>query len=113
MCLATFHTHAAPLLSLPDFAASASINVIHLGAGIRKWPKEYLPSIFDEQRVDQIMEISQSEAEETMRSLARVEGKGLVLTVDVPDYFEVTSAPVMSTSINNTNCIAAISHQSS
>jgi cysteine synthase len=48
-----------------------------MGAGIRKWPKEYLPSIFDEQRVDQVMEISQGEAEETMRSLARVEGEGL------------------------------------
>ena len=53
------------------------IIIAHVGAGIRKWPKEYLPSIFDEQRVDQVMEISQSEAEETMRSLARVEGKGL------------------------------------
>lgn len=42
--------------------------------GIRKWPKEYLPSIFDERRVDRVMEISQREAEETMRSLARVEG---------------------------------------
>ena len=42
--------------------------------GIRRWPREYLPSIFDESRVDRVMEISQREAEETMRSLARVEG---------------------------------------
>ncbi len=42
--------------------------------GIRRWPREYLPGIFDEKRVDRVMEISQREAEETMRSLARVEG---------------------------------------
>lgn len=43
-------------------------------SGIRRWPKEYLPSIFEEERVDEVMEISQRDAEETMRALARVEG---------------------------------------
>ena len=42
--------------------------------GIRRWPEEYLPSIFDAQRVDQIVDMSQSEAEEVMRRLAREEG---------------------------------------
>ncbi len=42
--------------------------------GIRRWPKAYLPSIFEAQRVDEVMNISQREAEETMRNLARVEG---------------------------------------
>ncbi|WP_043526628.1 cysteine synthase CysM [Litchfieldella xinjiangensis] len=43
-------------------------------AGIRRWPQEYLPSIFDASRVDQVLDIGQHEAEEYMRRLAREEG---------------------------------------
>ncbi|HET7118744.1 MAG TPA: cysteine synthase CysM [Hanamia sp.] len=43
-------------------------------AGIRRWPKEYLPKIFDPKRVDRTMDISQKEAEETTRRLAKEEG---------------------------------------
>lgn len=43
-------------------------------AGIRRWPKEYLPTIFDSSRVDRIIDIPQIEAEKTMRKLARMEG---------------------------------------
>jgi cysteine synthase B len=43
-------------------------------AGIRRWPLEYLPKIFDPARVDRIMDVSQTEAEETTRRLAREEG---------------------------------------
>jgi cysteine synthase len=82
-------------------------DVYYMRAGIRKWPKEYLPSIFDEQRVDQVMEISQAEAEETMRSLARVEGEGLPLTVGVPDCCEFHLALVMSTSAGTGHHIAS------
>ncbi|HQT82149.1 MAG: cysteine synthase B [Ferrovum sp. 37-45-19] len=42
--------------------------------GIRKWPQAYLPKIFDETRVDQILEVSQQDAESTMRDLAEKEG---------------------------------------
>ncbi|WP_137170253.1 cysteine synthase CysM [Marinomonas sp. FW-1] len=42
--------------------------------GIRRWPKEYLPSIFDDSRVDTIMDVSQEAAETTMRRLAKEEG---------------------------------------
>lgn len=42
--------------------------------GIRRWPQAYLPSIFDQQRVDQVVDMSQQEAEDTMRRLAREEG---------------------------------------
>jgi cysteine synthase B len=42
--------------------------------GIRRWPKEYLPTIFDETRVDRIIDMGQEEAEITMRRLAREEG---------------------------------------
>jgi cysteine synthase B len=43
-------------------------------AGIRRWPEEYLPSIFDPERVDVTLDIGQAEAEEHMRRLAREEG---------------------------------------
>lgn len=42
--------------------------------GIRRWPQEYLPSIFDDARVDRVVDMGQQEAEDTMRRLAREEG---------------------------------------
>jgi cysteine synthase B len=42
--------------------------------GIRKWPPEYLPKIFDARRVDRIEPVGQQEAEDAMRRLAREEG---------------------------------------
>ncbi len=42
--------------------------------GIRRWPKAYLPTIFDETRVDRVLDISQQVAETTMRDLATQEG---------------------------------------
>jgi len=42
--------------------------------GIRRWPQEYLPSIFDASRVDRVIDISQQESEDTMRALAAREG---------------------------------------
>lgn len=42
--------------------------------GIRRWPKEYLPRIYDEARVDRIIDIDQNEAEETTIALGREEG---------------------------------------
>lgn len=42
--------------------------------GIRAWPKEYLPKIFDPKRVDRVMEVSQQEAENMTRRLAAEEG---------------------------------------
>ena len=42
--------------------------------GIRRWPQEYLPKIFDATRVDRVIDISQQESEETMRELAAREG---------------------------------------
>ena len=42
--------------------------------GIRKWPEAYLPKIFDRSRVDQVMEVSQADAEETTRRMAKEEG---------------------------------------
>lgn len=42
--------------------------------GIRRWPQEYLPKIFDATRVDRVVDMQQSEAEDVMRRLAREEG---------------------------------------
>ncbi len=42
--------------------------------GIRKWPEAYLPKIYDRSRVDRIESVSQAEAEEMTRRLAREEG---------------------------------------
>lgn len=42
--------------------------------GIRRWPKEYLPKIFDPKRVDRIIDVSEAEAVATTRQLAREEG---------------------------------------
>ncbi|MBT4387006.1 MAG: cysteine synthase CysM [Betaproteobacteria bacterium] len=42
--------------------------------GIRKWPKAYLPKIFESHRVDRVVEVSQSDAEETTRRMAKEEG---------------------------------------
>jgi len=43
-------------------------------AGIRRWPLDYLPKIYDPARVDRIIDIDQAEAEATTRRLAREEG---------------------------------------
>lgn len=42
--------------------------------GIRRWPKAYLPKIFEPGRVDRIIEVAQRDAEQTSRRLARDEG---------------------------------------
>ncbi|WP_276090107.1 cysteine synthase CysM [Pedobacter sp. JY14-1] len=42
--------------------------------GIRRWPEAYLPKIFDPRRVDRVMDVSQQEATEMARKMAKVEG---------------------------------------
>ncbi|MGB8705596.1 MAG: cysteine synthase CysM [Gillisia sp.] len=42
--------------------------------GIRKWPQEYLPKIFDPKKVDRVIEVTEDEAIETTRKLATEEG---------------------------------------
>lgn len=42
--------------------------------GIRKWPVEYLPKIFDATKVDRVIEVSEENATRTARSLASKEG---------------------------------------
>jgi len=42
--------------------------------GIRRWPQEYLPRIFQRERVDQIIDVTPAEAEDMTRRLAAEEG---------------------------------------
>jgi cysteine synthase B len=42
--------------------------------GIRKWPPQYLPKIYEAERVDETVQVSQADAEEMARRLAREEG---------------------------------------
>lgn len=42
--------------------------------GIRRWPVEYLPKIFESERVDRTLDVDQTLAEQTMRELATQEG---------------------------------------
>nr|WP_294895744.1 cysteine synthase CysM [uncultured Pedobacter sp.] len=42
--------------------------------GIRRWPEAYLPKIFDASRVDRVMDVSQENATQTARDLAKTEG---------------------------------------
>lgn len=42
--------------------------------GIRRWPVEYLPGFYEQDRVDQVIDITQEDALDTMRRLAKEEG---------------------------------------
>ena len=70
--------------------------------GIRKWPEEYLPKIFDRSRVDRVESVSQAEAEEVTRRLAREEGifagisSGGALAVALRIAAEVENATIVS-----------------
>ena len=72
--------------------------------GIRRWPKEYLPSIFDSARVDKIMDISQSSAEQATRDLATREG----IFCGVSAGGAVASAIELSKQVNNAVIVTII-----
>ncbi|MCK9563693.1 MAG: cysteine synthase CysM, partial [Bacteroidales bacterium] len=71
--------------------------------GIRRWPEAYLPGIFDKARVDRVVDISQQEAEHTMRELARREG----IFAGVSSGGAVAAALRISDEVDNA-CIVAI-----
>lgn len=72
--------------------------------GIRRWPKEYLPTIFDSQRVDQVMDIGQEDAETTMRDLATKEG----IFCGVSSGGAVAGALKLSQQVENATIVAII-----
>ena len=42
--------------------------------GIRKWPEEYIPSIYNDKNIDQVVQVTQQESEDMMRRLGKEEG---------------------------------------
>ena len=72
--------------------------------GIRRWPTEYLPRIFDSERVDRIMDIGQDEAERTMRALASKEG----ICCGVSSGGSVFAALKLSEQLENAVIVAVI-----
>ena len=72
--------------------------------GIRRWPKDYLPTIFDSSKVDRIMDISQLEAERTTRELATKEG----IFCGVSAGGAVASAIELSKEVENATIVTII-----
>jgi cysteine synthase B len=72
--------------------------------GIRRWPKEYMPTIFDEARVDRVIDIGQQEAEITMKALATQEG----IFCGVSSGGSVAGALQLSAQVENATIVAII-----
>ena len=72
--------------------------------GIRRWPEEYLPKIFDRSRVDRIVDVSQQDAENTMRRLAAEEG----IFCGVSSGGAIFAALELSREVENATIVAII-----
>ncbi len=72
--------------------------------GIRRWPTEYLPQIFDRSRVDREIDIDQQDAEDTMRALAREEG----IFCGVSSGGSICAALELSKQVANATIVAII-----
>lgn len=72
--------------------------------GIRRWPEAYMPSIFDAQRVDRIIDMAQQDAEIMMRRLAREEG----IFCGVSSGGSVAAAMQLSREVENAVIVAII-----
>lgn len=73
-------------------------------AGIRRWPEAYLPKIFDASKVDQMLDVSQTDAEQTTRDLARKEG----IFAGVSSGGAVAAALALSKQINNATIVTIL-----
>jgi cysteine synthase B len=72
--------------------------------GIRRWPEKYMPSIFDARRVDQVIDIGQQDAEQTMKALATKEG----IFAGVSSGGSVAGALQLSEQVENATIVAII-----
>ena len=72
--------------------------------GIRRWPAAYLPDIYQSERVDRVMDISQTESERMMRRLAKEEG----LFAGVSSGGAVAAALRLSKEVENATIVAII-----
>lgn len=73
-------------------------------AGIRRWPKAYLPKIFDASKVDTMMDVSQISAEQTTRDLATKEG----IFAGVSSGGAVSVAIELSKQVNNATIVTIV-----
>ena len=73
-------------------------------AGIRRWPKAYLPKIFNASKVDSMMDVSQSVAEKTTRALATQEG----IFAGVSSGGAVAAALELSNNVNNATIVTIV-----
>ena len=72
--------------------------------GIRRWPKAYLPKIFDASRVDRVIDISQQESEQMMRRLAAEEG----IFAGVSSGGAIAAALKISAEVENATIVAIV-----
>ncbi len=72
--------------------------------GIRRWPEEYLPRIYNPDRVDQIIDVTQQEAEETTRLLASKEG----IFCGISSGGAVSAALRLSAQVNDAHIVTII-----
>ena len=72
--------------------------------GIRRWPKEYLPKIFEAARVDQTLDVNQQDAEDTTRLLASKEG----IFCGVSSGGAVAAALQLSAQVENATIVSII-----
>lgn len=72
--------------------------------GIRRWPEAYLPAIYNASRVDQVLNIGQQQAEDTMRALAEQEG----LFCGVSSGGAIAAALQLSEQVENAIIVAII-----
>ena len=72
--------------------------------GIRRWPKAYLPKIYDRSQVDRVIDVEQGLAEETMRKLAAKEG----IFCGVSSGGSVAGALQVSDEVENATIVAII-----
>ena len=72
--------------------------------GIRRWPKEYLPRIFQKERVDRIIDVTPAEAEDMTRRLADEEG----IFAGISSGGAISAALRLSGEIENAIIIAVI-----
>jgi len=72
--------------------------------GIRRWPVEYRPTIFDEAAVDRVIDISQQASEQMMRRLAREEG----IFAGVSSGGSVTAALALSEELSDATIVAIV-----
>ena len=72
--------------------------------GIRRWPAEYLPSIFNRDRVDHVVDVEQVDAERTMNELAKQEG----IFCGVSSGGSIYAALQLSQQLSNATIVAII-----